>query len=71
MNSTGFYTEYLKGSYLACGIAATVFCGIILGQTFHPLRAIYCEYFLVIHVVFTICFIIMYWYHCIELGWLG
>ncbi|KAG0675162.1 hypothetical protein C6P42_001896 [Pichia californica] len=67
----GYYVYYLQNDrYFACGVAATVLCGFLLLQAMHPLRSWYYEYFLTIHVVIALCFIIMCWYHCRELGWL-
>lgn len=68
--SLGYYVEYLKDTYFACGVAATVLCGVILLQAFHPFRVHFYEYFLTIHVILAIAFIIMCWYHCNTLGWL-
>ena len=69
-NSLGYYVVYLHDPYFACGVAATVICGVILLQAMHPFRKFFYEYFLTIHVVLAICFIIMCWYHCRALGWL-
>lgn len=70
INSLGYYVLYLHDRYFACGVAATVLCGFLLLQAMHPFRRFFYEYFLTIHVVIAIAFIIMCWYHCRELGWL-
>ncbi|KAG0675157.1 hypothetical protein C6P42_001891 [Pichia californica] len=71
IESLGYYVYYLQTDrYFACGVAATVLCGFLLLQAMHPLRSWYYEYFLTIHVVIALCFIVMCWYHCRELGWL-
>lgn len=64
-----YYKDYLEDEYFACGVAATVFAGVILIFAYHPFRNFYYEYFLTLHVVFAVCFIVMCWYHCRELGW--
>lgn len=68
--SKGSYVSSLKQTYFACGVAATVLCGVILLQAFHPFRVWYYEYFLTFHVVLAIAFLIMCWYHCNTLGWM-
>lgn len=70
IDSLGYYVLYLHDTYFACGVAATVLCGFILLQALHPFRKFFYEYFLTIHVVVAIAFIIMCWYHCNILGWL-
>lgn len=66
----GYYVASLKYRYFACGIAATVLCGVLVLQSFHVFRNFFYEYFLVMHVMLAIGFISMCWYHCVELGWM-
>lgn len=66
----GYYVASLKETYFACGIAATVFAGVLCLHSFHVFRRGFYEYFLAIHVVLAICFIVMVWYHCNILGWM-
>lgn len=66
----GKYVQSLHSRYFACGVAATVICGVIILQSLHIFRNFFYEYFLVLHVILVICFIAMCWYHCIDLGWM-
>lgn len=66
----GKYVLSLHSRYFACGVAATVICGVIVLQSFHIFRNLFYEYFLAFHIVLVICFIAMCWYHCIDLGWM-
>jgi ferric-chelate reductase len=66
----GYYVEDLKETYFACGVAATVLGGVIIGQSLYPFRKLSYEVFLVLHVILAIAFIIMCWYHCNILGWM-
>ncbi|TID23948.1 hypothetical protein CANINC_003109 [Pichia inconspicua] len=67
---SGRYVRNLKQTYFACGVAATVICFVMIGATLYPLRRFYYEYFLTLHIIFAIAFIIMCWYHCNILGWM-
>lgn len=67
--SKGYYVTYLKETYFACGVAATVFAFLLCGFAIHSLRNNYYQVFLLIHVLFAIAFIVMCWYHCNILGW--
>ena len=71
INSLGYYVYYLKNdAYYAYGVAATTFCGAILLFALPPFRVFFYEYFLFIHIVLAVLFIVMCWWHCNTLGWL-
>lgn len=64
------YSALIKQPYFACGIAGTVICCVMVGAAVQPIRRFFYEYFLFMHVIFAIAFIVMCWYHCRELGWM-
>jgi ferric-chelate reductase len=66
----GQYVAMMQDTYFACGVAATVLGGVIIGQSLYPFRKLSYEVFLVLHVILAIAFIIMCWYHCNILGWM-
>ncbi|GAV26752.1 hypothetical protein PMKS-000208 [Pichia membranifaciens] len=66
----GFYVNSLQYTYFACGIAATVFAGVLCLHSLHVFRRGFYEYFLAIHVVLALCLIVMVWHHCNILGWM-
>lgn len=66
----GYYVRDLTYTYFACGVAATVLAGVLCLHSLHVFRKGFYEYFLAIHVVLAITFLIMCWYHCNTLGWM-
>lgn len=66
----GYYVRDLKETYFACGVAATVLCGMLLLHSLHPFRQFSYEIFLTMHIVLAIGFIAMCWNHCNILGWM-
>lgn len=70
INEKATYSSLVKELYFACGIAGTVICCVMIGAAAHPIRRLFYEYFLVMHVIFAIVFIAMCWYHCAALGWM-
>lgn len=70
IQSLGTYVSRLHQRWYACGVLATLFCGLILLQSLHVFRTFFYEYFLTIHIAFVIVFIAMCWFHCNGLGWM-
>lgn len=66
----GYYTNDLKQTYFACGVAATTLCFIMCGFAFYTLRKNYYEYFIISHIAMAMGFIGCCWWHCNILGWM-
>lgn len=67
---TSNYVSQLHRVFFACGVAATVLCGILILHSMHVFRSIAYEYFLLFHIALAIGFIAMCWWHCNGLGWM-
>lgn len=68
---THSYQMYAAMPYWQWGIVGTVLVFLILFQS-HPLfRKCSYEFFLKMHQLFALLFIVAMWYHCIDMGWMG
>lgn len=64
-----FYKNTLRETYFACGIASMTLIGLIIFQSLLVFRRHFYEYFKIIHIIFSLCFLIMIWFHCNVMGW--
>lgn len=66
----GYYVSTCKETvWFPCGIAAMVFCGILLLHSLHIFRSYSYEIFVTLHTIFAICFFVLCWYHN-NFGWM-
>lgn len=64
---TSNYVNQLHRVFFACGIAATVICGILILRSMHAFRSIAYEYFLLFHIALAI----FYCHVLVALQWFG
>ncbi|WPK25969.1 hypothetical protein PUMCH_003311 [Australozyma saopauloensis] len=67
----GPYSVWSADAYWNWGIVGTVLVYIMLFQSIGFIRNFMYELFLAIHKIFGWLFIVLMWYHCISLGWMG
>ncbi|AMD20496.1 HDL248Wp [Eremothecium sinecaudum] len=67
----GGYNAWWKDAYFQWGVFATVLISLLIAHSDKIIRSYSYEFFLVIHNLFAIFFIICMYFHLQSLGWLG
>lgn len=67
----GDYDMWAVDAYWKWGIVSMVLLGLILLTSLKWLRKVMYDFFLILHHVFSIVFIVAIYYHVNTLGWLG